>query len=74
MKTFNKIVSEHFTLAENEVTDALTMHDIPGWDSMNFLLLIADIEKEFGMTFTMDEVLSFNSLGDIRKVLEAKGK
>ena len=72
MKTFNQIVSEHFNLSADDVKDSMTMHDIPGWDSMNFLLLIADLEKEFGFTFSMDQVLSFNSLGDIRSILEKK--
>ena len=73
MKTFNQIVSEHLKIVESEVKDSLTMQDVPGWDSMNFLLLIADFEKEFGVSFSMDEVLSVNSLGAIRALLQKKG-
>lgn len=72
MKTFNQIVSEHFKLSADEVKDTMTMHDIPGWDSMNFLLMISDLETEFNMTFSMDEVLGVSSLGDIRALVEKK--
>ncbi len=44
------------------MTDALTAKDIPEWDSMNYLLFIADLEKEYNVSFTMDEVLTANRL------------
>jgi acyl carrier protein len=73
MKNFNRIVSERFKIEENLINDSLTAKDIPEWDSMNYLLFIADLEKEFGVSFTMDEVLSADSLGVIKKALENKG-
>ena len=73
MKTFNNLVHEHFKIAEDSITDSLTSNDIPDWDSMNYLLFVADLEKEYGISFTMDEVLSADSLGTVRKLLVEKG-
>ena len=73
MKKFEHIVSEFLQLPEAEVADALTPHEIPNWDSMNYLLLIAALEKEYGISLTMDEVLSAKSLGDVRAALRSKG-
>ena len=73
MKTFASIVGRHFKFPEETVTDSLTAKDVPGWDSLNYLLFVADLEKEYGVSFTMDEVLSADSLGAIRKLLIAKG-
>lgn len=73
MKTFKAVAAEHFKIPEADVSDSLTAKDIPAWDSMNYLLFIAELEKEFGVSFSMDEVLSADSLGSIRKLLIAKG-
>ena len=73
MKTFERLVSEKFNISETEVRDELSSKDIPDWDSMNYLLFIADVEKEFNVSFTMDEVLSAETLGSIRTALRAKG-
>jgi len=53
--------------------DSLTPKDVPEWDSMNYLLFIAALEEAYGVSFTMDEVLTAGSLGELRKFLAAKG-
>jgi len=73
MKTFASLVHEHFKFPEEKVTDDITSKDVPEWDSMNYLLFIADLEKEYSVSFTMDEVLSVDSLGALRKLLVQKG-
>lgn len=72
MKTFDEIASEVFKLPAAEMRDELTSKDIPLWDSMNYLLFIAELEKRFGFSFTMDEVMNAAKLGDIRKVVEQR--
>lgn len=74
MKTFNQIVSATFSLPEENITDDLSSKDIPEWDSMNYLMFIADLEKEFSISFTMDEVMNAQTLGDIRRILESRQK
>jgi acyl carrier protein len=54
MKTFNHIVQELFNIKEEEIKDELSSKDIPNWDSMNYLLFVAELEKNFDMSFTMD--------------------
>ncbi|HEY4487829.1 MAG TPA: acyl carrier protein [Candidatus Paceibacterota bacterium] len=73
MKNFNTIVATHFKIKEDEVRDSLTSNDVLDWDSMNYLLFIAELEKEYGVSFSMDEVLSATSLGALRGFLVAKG-
>ena len=72
MKDFNTLVTEHFKLTPADITDTLSAKDIPEWDSMNYLLFIAALEKKFGISFTMDEVLGVATLGDVRKLIEMK--
>ncbi|HCR52250.1 TPA: hypothetical protein DIV48_01210 [Candidatus Kaiserbacteria bacterium] len=72
MKDFNTLVTEHFKINSANITDMLTAQDVPEWDSMNYLLFIADVEKEYDVSFTMDEVLGVQTLGDIKKILRDK--
>lgn len=73
MKNFNTLVAEHFKIAEHDVRDSLTAKDIPQWDSMNYLLFVAELEKEYGVSFSMDEVLGASTLGALREHLRQKG-
>lgn len=73
MKPFNSIVTEQLKIPEAEIKDTLTPEDVPDWDSMNYLLFIAELEKEYNISFTMDEVLSADSLGSVRKIVQSKG-
>ena len=74
MKTFNQIVNKMFKIKEEDIKDSLTPKEIPNWDSMNYLLFIAELEKEFGVSFTMDEVMNTKSVGDLKTILKSKGK
>lgn len=72
MKDFTALVTEHFKIAEANIVDTLSAKDIPEWDSMNYLLFIADVEKEYNVSFSMDEVLGAQTLGDIKNMLRTK--
>ena len=74
MEKFNQIVSKVFKFPEGNITDALSSKDIPEWDSLNYLLFIAEIESSFNISFSMDEVMGAKSLGDLRKIVEARKK
>ena len=74
MKKFNEIVSKMFNIKIDDIRDDMSSKDIPNWDSMNYLLFIAELEKEFNVSFTMDEVLNSETLGTIRTILQSKTK
>lgn len=73
MNTFNHIVSGQFSIPESEVRDDMSSKDIPDWDSMNYLLFIAELEKQYDVSFSMDEVLNATTLGSIKSALRSKG-
>ena len=72
MDKFNEIAAEAFKMPAGEIKDSLTPKDIPEWDSMNYLLFVAALEKQFGISFSMDDVLGAKSLGDVRVALQKK--
>jgi acyl carrier protein len=67
-------VTEIFDIPEEKITDALSSKDIPKWDSINHLMFVAELEKEFGVSFSMDEVLNAKTLGDLRLIVNTRRK
>ena len=43
------------------------------WDSARHIELVLAIEAAYGIQFTMPEMTSLHSLGEVRRILEAKG-
>lgn len=74
MRTFSAIASEMFKIPEENLRDSLTSHDVPAWDSMNYVFFIAELEKEFAISFTMDEVMQASCLGDLRAIVIERTK
>ena len=52
--------------------DEMTSSDVEDWDSLSHINLISDIEAQFGITFTTDEILNTKNVGEFIKVIEEK--
>ena len=56
-------------IESSELTDESSPEDIENWDSYNGLLLIDELESEFNVEFTVEEVFDVHSIADIKKHL-----
>jgi acyl carrier protein len=56
------------------LTDELNLLDIPGMDSLAQVRLVMEIDKLLDERLNMNEMLSIESVGSIRTLLQAKGK
>lgn len=54
------------------VDGATTSRDVPGWDSLNHATLIAEIERHFGIKFSLREVMRFHNVGDLCAVIRGR--
>ena len=61
-----------FNRPDLELNDDLTAKDVPGWDSFNHVNLIINIEEEFGVRFSNDEVGGMQNIGNLKKLLASK--
>jgi len=61
-----------FNRPDLELNDTLTAKDVPGWDSFNHVNLIINIEEEFGVRFSNDEVGGMQNVGNLKKLLATK--
>ena len=73
MEKLKLIIKKIFKIEAADINDELSPATISTWDSMNYLIFISEIEKEFQITFTMDEILKAKNLGDIKAVMNDKG-
>jgi len=48
--------------------------DIPTWDSLGVLTLMAELDQKCGILLTESELKSMARVDDILKVMEARGK
>lgn len=61
--------NDSITLYEDTTAD-----DIDDWDSIEHITLIAAVEKEFGMRFTMGEVSGMKNVGEMVSVIAERAK
>ena len=63
------ILSEQFSVPDNEITDETGPGDLAKWDSIGHLRLILELEKQFNIQLTVDDVMSINNVIDIINVI-----
>lgn len=66
---FSNVLAEPLD-AMNDETSPRTSKN---WDSARHIELVLAIEAAYGIQFSMPEMTSLHSLGDVRKILETKG-
>jgi acyl carrier protein len=52
--------------------DNLTAPDVPGWDSFNHINLVMQIEEDFGLRFTTEEISSLANVGEFKALIARK--
>ena len=66
-KTLFEIISRVMNIPIEKISDSLGPDSIPEWDSFNMFVLLAEIEKEFKVNFSLEETLEIKTVGDFRK-------
>jgi acyl carrier protein len=67
---FRECVVRALKLSPVEYRPDLAIGDIDPWDSVAHLDLVAEIEKEFGVQFDLDEITVLTSLPELLSRLE----
>jgi acyl carrier protein len=55
-----------------ELTAATTLDEIPGWDSMDLIAVIVDLECRYDLLFEPPEIESFYAVGDLVMAIAAR--
>ena len=67
------IAARVFGLELGTVHYELGPEDVLTWDSLGQLDLIVALEKHYGLRFEIEEIFEIFTLGDIARILAAKG-
>ncbi|MDP3244341.1 MAG: acyl carrier protein [bacterium] len=69
IKKLNRILSKVLAISEGSINDETSPQNTETWDSYNALMLVSELEREFNLHFTMDEVINVKNVGDIKTAL-----
>jgi acyl carrier protein len=70
--SMNKVFREIFDDPTISLKDETTAQDIEGWDSLRHIDLIMQLEEEFNLRFTVDDITGLKNVGEMIAMLERK--
>lgn len=70
--TLARCIAAVFGLAEEDVLQANDFAQIDGWDSLRHLQLMAEVEKEFHCSFSVDDIVSVSALDQMVALIRKK--
>ena len=74
MARLTRVFQDVFDDDEIVLTDNTSAKDIEDWDSLEHINLIAAVEKEFKMRFTMKEVSGMKNVGEMAGIVAERAK
>ena len=68
----NEVFRDVFDDEDITVTDETTADDIEDWDSLEHINLVNAMEEEFGVKFTMGEIVALKNVGEMADLIMGK--
>lgn len=68
------IIAEVLERDPATISDDSRIEDFPEWDSMHNLMIISEIEEEFGIEFEPEKILEFKDIKSIIDEVSSKAK
>ena len=68
----NGVFRDVFDEDSIEVNDRTTADDIEDWDSLEHINLMAAVESEFGIKFSMGQVVTMKNVGEMVDIILQK--
>ncbi|MBU2023287.1 MAG: acyl carrier protein [Gammaproteobacteria bacterium] len=66
-----ELIAKILNVSTDVVVDDLAVGDIPEWDSLAHMNIIASIEKEFGITIDIEQTLDIEDVEDIIEIVKS---
>ena len=71
-ETLNEVFRDVFDDESIVVEEETTADDIEDWDSMEHINLVAAVEQELGVKFTMGQVVTMKNVGEMVDIILAQ--
>lgn len=59
-------------LDDFDFKDSTTAAEVPGWDSLTHVAILAAVEREFGIRFRSMEVIRLRNVGELQALVDRK--
>ena len=66
------IFRDIFTEPALELTSEMTANDVEKWDSLTHMLMVAEVEKQFGIKFKLKDLNKMKNVGSLISIIEEK--
>jgi acyl carrier protein len=66
------VILRELRLDDFPLTDQTLAPEVPGWDSLSHVRILAAVEKEFGIRFKTLEVLRLKNVGELQALVDKK--
>lgn len=73
-ENLNEVFRDVFDDESIIVDEKTTSEDIEEWDSLEHINLVAAVEQEFGMKFTMGQVVTMKNVGEMADIIISQAK
>jgi acyl carrier protein len=67
------VFEKTFGFDAKQFSPQLAPEQVPNWDSIGHMSLVAALEQEFGLQFEVDEIMEMSSPRKIFDILKSKG-
>jgi len=67
-------IARVFETSPEQLTPDTPREGVPAWDSLGVLTLMANLDSDFGIVLTDDDVQGIKTVGDILHVMQRNGK
>lgn len=67
------LIAEFFDIDKSKISDETSQNDIEKWDSLNSILLIDELEKEYHIKFSIDDIIEITNVKYIKNILKNQG-
>jgi acyl carrier protein len=66
-------IARVFEIASDQLTTDTHRDDVPAWDSLGVLTLLAGLDSDFGIVLTDEDIQAVKTVGDILDVMRRHG-
>ena len=70
LEKYNQSFIKALSISEDKLEDSLNYQDIPEWDSVGHMSLVAELEDNFGIMMDTDDIIDFNSYQKGKEILK----
>lgn len=70
--TWNRLtstISDVLGVDQNEITPESKAKDISGWDSLAHLIIVTQVEREFGVSLPYEKISNAQTVGELKDII-----